>query len=185
MKEKEKKPFYRTWWFWLILVLVLFFCLPARRPKETDTKESTPAAEATEAKTEEVVEVDPLEEIVKDLKNVETKTAGNTVDITYELNSTPYDYTDYVSKALTDYVETSSKIFSDTDYTSIRMDMKDDSGIITSLIMSKDSFKSISWSDDAYTEGIYDRIIDKFDKFYVESTLMKNVDTSKVMYKGK
>lgn len=59
-----------------------------------------------------------------------------------------------------------------------------DGSAVTSLIITRDSFESIDWSSLAYTEGIYDQINDKFDKFYVESTLMKDVNTSKIMYKG-
>ena len=119
------------------------------------------------------------------IKEASIKEQDHYIEIVYTMDGTPYDYTDYVSKGLTDFVKTGQLIYANTDCDMLRMDMQVDGSAATSLIITKDNFESIDWSSLAYTEGIYDQIQGKFQKFYVESMLMKDVDTTKVMYKGK
>lgn len=104
--------------------------------------------------------------------------------INYDISKTPYDYTDYVSLGLSDFIKVGGKIFEDTEYTTLRMDMKVDGIAATSLIMKKDNFQKYRWDDMAFTPGIYLDIVDDFDKFYVESMLMKGVDIDQIEYKN-
>ena len=177
--EKSKKPFYKQWWFWVFVFL--FFLVMDNLNTGKKIPASDPAPEG-----QEEVKTDPAASISETLglKDADIAFKDDYVEIVYSLNSTPYDYTDYVSKGLTDFVQAGKLVFA-TDYKTLRMDMQVDGSAATSLIMSKDNFESIDWSSLAYTEGIYDQIQDKFQKFYVESTLMKDVDTTKIMYKGK
>lgn len=175
----EKQPIYKKWWFWVIIALVIVAFIGSQQPAKDTAPE--PVAETTPAAPE-----DPLLESFSKatgIKEAEIKQKDDYIEIIYTLDSTPYDYTDYVSKGLTHFVDTGKLLFGDCK--TLRMDMQVDGSAATSLIMTKDNFDSVDWSSLAYTEGIYDQISDKFQKFYVESMLMKDVDTNKIMYKGK
>lgn len=172
---KEKQPVYKKWWFWVIIVVVIIALFPKNKT------ESVPEASQDSSET---VQQDPLEELLRSKvsKNFEISKSDNYIEISYDFEETPYDYTDYVSKALTYFVIIGDYVF-DNECNQLRMDMKDETGIITSLIMTKDNYDSVSWKDISYTKGIYEEIAPKFDKFYVESMLMKNVDTNEIMIK--
>lgn len=178
--EKSKKPFYNQWWFWVIVVLLLFAFVNV-------TKKNAPMEDFTPEVQKEVKE-DPIKTLFTEatgIKEADISAKDDYVEIIYTLDSTPYDYTDYVSKGLTHFVKAAKPIFDSTNCNTLRIDMQVDGSAVTSLVITKDNFESIDWSSLAYTEGIYDQIQDKFQKFYVESTLMKDVDTTKIMYKGK
>lgn len=127
-----------------------------------------------------------IEDLIKG-SDIEISEKDNYLTIVYTQTTTPNDYSDIVSTGLTDFVNV-GKVYFDK-YETIRMDMQlaDTSGevsVVTSLICSKDSFNSISWDDIKYAPGSYDDFVGKFDKFYVESVIMKDVDTQKIYYKG-
>lgn len=187
---KEKKPFYKKWWFW---VLVVFFFLVmgnlntgSKKTSSTPDPEPEPVETVKDAEPE-VKEVPVLSYFAEatGIKEASIKEQDGYIEIVYTMEGTPYDYTAYVSKGLTDFVKTGKFIFGNTDCKSLRMDMQLDDKTVTSLIISKEDFESVDWSAIAYTEGIYDKIQEKFQKFYVESMLMKGVETDKIMYKGK
>ncbi len=182
---ETKKPIYKKWWFWVILIIVLLAAIPGSMSQQSGEVATSKPVEPVES--ENVAEEDPVETSLTNagIKDSTVKVNGDYIEISYTLESTPYDYTDYVSKGLTNYVKTAKEIFENTDYTMYRMDMLVDGTAATSMIMTKDNFNSIDWSSIAYTEGIYDQIQGSFQKFYVETMLMKGVDTNKIMYKGK
>lgn len=177
--EKSKKPFYKQWWLWVLAFLFMLVMGNLNTGKKAPAEDSAP-------KVQEEVKEDPVASLKESVgfKDADFTIKDDYVEIVYTLASTPYDYTDYVSKALTDFVQTGNLVFA-SEYNTLRMDMQVDGSAVTSLIMTKKDFKSVDWSSLAFTEGIYDQIQGKFQKFYVESTLMKDVDTNKVMYKGK
>lgn len=177
----KPRPIYKRWYFWV--AIVIWFIVLANLGK----KNNTPAQVIAPEPTQEVQEETPLSYFTEatGIKEASIKFQDDYVEIIYTMDGTLYDYTDYVSKGLTDFVKTGKLIYANTDCNSFRMDMQVDGSAVTSLIITRDNFESIDWSSLAYTEGIYDQIQDKFDKFYVESMLMKDVDTSKIMYKGK
>lgn len=179
--EKTKKPFYKKWWFWMFVVL--FFLVMGNLNTGKKTSVEDPAPVIQEESKEDPVLSCFIE--ATGIKEADITQKDKYIQIVYTLDSTPYDYTDYVSKGLTHFVKTGKQIFDSTDCDTFRMDMKVDGSAVTSLIITKDNFGSIDWSSLTYTEGIYDQIQDKFQKFYVESTFMKDVDTTKIMYKGK
>ena len=110
--------------------------------------------------------------------------SGDYLTIEYDISKTPYDYTDYVNLGLSDFIKVGTKIFEDTTYDTLRMDMMVEGSAVTSLIMKKDSFQKYKWDDMAFLPGIYSDIVDDFDKFYVESMLMKDVDVDQIEYKN-
>lgn len=183
----EKQPIYKKWWFWVIIVVMFALFLNGNK-KKTDTPSQEPAAEASTEATTEAAPEDPLLSYFTEatgIKEASIKEKKDSIEIVYTLDSTPYDYTDYVSKGLTHFVDTGRLIYANTNCDMFRMDMQVDGSVVTSLIITKDNFESIDWSSIAFTEGIYEQIQGKFQKFYVESMLMKDVDTNKIMYKGK
>lgn len=182
---ENKQPIYKKWWFWVIIVVIFALILNGNK-KNTDTSQE-PAAEASTEATAEAAPEDFLLSYFTEatgIKEASIKEQKDSIEIVYTLDSTPYDYTDYVSKGLTHFVDTAKLIYGNTDCDMFRMDMQVDGSAVTSLIITRDNFESIDWSSMAFTEGIYDQIQGKFQKFYVESTLMKDVDTNKIMYKG-
>lgn len=191
--KEQNKPIYKKWWFWVLIVLVIFAIIPGK--KQASSVETTTSEASSEATSENASASDSLNEPNKDpllsyfteatgIKEAEVTEKDDYIEIVYTLTDLPYDYTDYVSKGLTHFVKTAKLIYSNTDCDMLRMDMKSDDSIVTSFIITRENFNSIDWSALAYTEGIYDQVKDKFQKFYVESMLMKNVDTNKIMYKG-
>lgn len=185
---ETKKPIYKKWWFWVIIILVVLAAMPGSMSQPSgEAAKSEPVESVKPVESETVTEEDPVETCLDNagIKDATVNIKDDYIEISYTLESTPYDYTDYVSKGLTNYVKTAKEIFENTDYTMYRMDMLVDGTAATSLIMTKDNFNSIDWSSIAYTEGIYDQIQGSFQKFYVETMLMKGVDTNKIMYKGK
>lgn len=104
------------------------------------------------------------------------------IEIKYDVTVTPYDYTDYVSTGLSDFIKTGKIIFETTDCVTLRMDMLVDGYAATSFIMTKENFNKHDWENMAFTKGIYYRIVDDFDKFYVEGMLKKDVDFDSVEY---
>ena len=136
---------------------------------------------------QETSSVDPVSDAFYSATKIEPSEAtitasGSYLQIEYDINKTPYDYTDYVSIALSDYIKTASGVFTNTDYDTLRMDMLSDGQAVTSLIMTKDNYNKYNWDDIAYTKGIYTDIVGDFDKFYVESMLMQGVDTDGIEY---
>lgn len=175
--EKTKKPFYKRWWFF---VFAFLFMLVMGNLNTGNKAKNAPAPK------QEKAEETTIEDVFVKATNAKEYTIneGNGyLEITYTLNKTPYDYTDYVSQALTHLLEVATAAFKG-ETTQIRMDMKADGDIVTSLILSKDGYNKHSWKDITYTEGIYNDIVGDFDKFYVESMLMNNIDPDKIMIKS-
>lgn len=111
-------------------------------------------------------------------------TSGDTwLIIEYDISKTPYDYADYVSIGLSDYINTAFSIFTDTSFTTLRMDMLYEGQAVTSLIMDKDAFSQYAWEDLKYTKGIYYDISDDFNKFYIESMILNGIDANDIEYK--
>ena len=127
-----------------------------------------------------------IEDLIKGT-DIEVSEKDSYLTVVYTQTTTPNDYSDIVSTGLTDFVNV-GKVYFDK-YETIRIDMhlSDTSGevsVVTSLICTKDNFNSISWDDIEYAPGSYDEFVGKFDKFYVESMIMNEVDTQKIYYKG-
>ena len=176
---KQKRPFYKRWYFWV--VIVIWFIVLANIGK----KNSAPAqVTAPEPEFQEETTLSYFTQATG-IKEASVKEQDDYIEIVYTMDGTPYDYTDYVSRGLTDFVKTGKLLYANTDCDMLRMDMQVDGSAVTSLIITRDNFESIDWSSLAYTEGTYSHVQDKFQKFYVESTLVKDVDTDKIMYKGK
>lgn len=176
---KKKRPFYKRWYFWV--VIVIWFIVLANLGKKNNVPAQVIAPEP-EAQEETTLSYFTQ---ATGIKEASIKEQDDYIEIVYTMDGTPYDYTDYVSRGLTDFVKTGQLIYANTDCDTLRMDMQVDGSAVTSLIITRDNFESIDWSSLAYTEGTYSHVHDKFQKFYVESTLMKDVDTNKIMYKGK
>lgn len=176
---EKTRPFYKRWYFWVAIVIWFIVLANLGKKNNAPAQVVAPEPEVQEETTHSYFTQ------ATGIKEASIKEQDDYIEIVYTMDGTPYDYTDYVSKGLTDFVKTGQLIYANTDCDMLRMDMQVDGSAATSLIITKDNFESIDWSSLAYTEGIYDQIQGKFQKFYVESMLMKDVDTSKVMYKGK
>lgn len=107
----------------------------------------------------------------------------NWLIIEYDISKTPYDYADYASIGLSDFINTASSIFTDTSFTILQMDMLYEGQAVTSLIMDKDAFSEYAWDDLANTKGIYYDISNDFTKFYIESMLFNGMDANDIEYK--
>lgn len=179
-KTKNKK------WVIIIVVVALIFIIGISNSGKKD-KSTTDSMEAAEVP--ETISPRSVEDVLSDLNLTATEIEENDgyLFITYTQPNTPHDYTDFVNMALTDFVNIGKELF--TEYSTMRIDMQAEStngdiNIITSFIMSRDNFSSIKWDDIEFLPGSYNDIVKKFDKFYVESMVMKDVDTEKIYYKG-
>ena len=68
--EKQKKKFYKRWWFWVIIALIVIggFGVGGSGDSDTDDQEKATVEETTEATTEEATEPTKSEaEIVSDM----------------------------------------------------------------------------------------------------------------------
>ncbi len=152
---------------------------PAPEPVEEIEKTSEETIEETEGKPA-ALSADALAEIVEG-ENFEINDNGSSLSIVYDTTQLPHNYTDIVCIGLTDFVDIGKVYFESYDL--IKIDMKLEGDIVTSLVCSKDNFNSVDWDSIAFMPGSYDEVSGIFDKFYVESMVMNEVDTEKVYYK--
>lgn len=198
--ENTKKPFYKKWWFW-VLVFLFLLVMGNLNTKKSAPEVQDPEPEPVQEEVQEVeapkTTVEELEAIVDSvvkkkshLNVVETKSGRYNINMHYEESS--WDETYFVSSALTAYIKICKEAYQMDGvdviefYLIIPMidakgNQSDDIGF--SMVMPKDKFESFNWSNLAYKEGIYDTVADNCDQITINPGVANKADLSKVMYK--
>lgn len=196
---KEKKPFYRTWWFW---VIIIFIVLPLMFGiKNTASKESTPepAVEASkEASQEPETTESKFTAIIDSLKfkysDLQIYDNDSSVKISLHYDNTSWDETHFCSECLTDYINLCQQGYDIPGIDKIEyyvfVNLQDAKGNEKSekglaICMTKDSFNTYNWDNMKYIAGSYDQIESDCEFLDIHAGIKKNVDFNKVYYKGK
>lgn len=192
--EKSKKPFYKQWWFWVIMFLILLTI-------STKWKDSKPTPKDA---SEEIAEEQPqsFEDQAKaiidsckfEYSDLNIKRNGRSLDISLHYDTVSWDETSFVSDCITDYVNMCLDFYSMEDISNVTYtvysDFQDKRGNESSekafsMNMIKGNFNQYNWNNLKSQLGTYQQIKDDSDLLYICTAISKNVDYEKVHYKGK
>lgn len=201
--EKTKKPFYKKWWFW-VLVAVFFLAMGNAKPSQNKVPKEEKVEQvveevSSEPESAELTTKDQLAAIVEDLgiKHEDLKIVQGTPDsdrfnISYTYTATVWDETDLVSSCMTDYINICSKAYQIKDVNSIQLfvflGMTDAKGNEVTekgfdMCMPKETFNTFNWDRLQYQQGKYTVIESESDFLDIHPGISSKVDFDKVMYK--
>ena len=196
----QEKPFYKKWWFWLLVFLFLLV-MGNMNTQKTAPAESTPVAEATTQEepqeTPQEEEKDPITTIIDEqgfsYSDIDVaKTDSGLVKISLHYDDTSWDETDFCNSCLTDYINICSKVyqidgiekveyFVFVDLTDAKGNESKDKGF--SMSMTKSVFDTYNWENIKYNPDSYQQIESDAD-IYIHPGIKPQVDFSKMYYKG-
>ena len=196
----QEKPFYKKWWFWLLVFLFLLV-MGNMNTQKTAPAESTPVAEATTQEepqeTPQEEEKDPITTIIDEqgfsYSDLDVaKTDSGLVKISLHYDDTSWDETDFCNSCLTDYINICSKVyqidgiekveyFVFVDLTDAKGNESKDKGF--SMSMTKSVFDTYNWENIKYNPDSYQQIESDAD-IYIHPGIKPQVDFSKMYYKG-
>ena len=197
--EKQKKPIYKKWWFWVLIVLLIPILNPNKKQSSPDV---TPAPEASvEATTEDIQEpqttedkitaiIDSLNFKYSDLKIYDN---GSSVKISLHYDEEAWDVTRLCSNCLTDYINLCKQAYEIEGIDKIEyfafVNMIDPKGNEISekgfaICMAKANYSTYTWDNLKFVEGSYDQIESDCEFLDIHAGIKKDVDFSKVYYKG-
>ena len=197
---KQKKPFYKKWWFG-VLVFFFFVACANMNTQKTKTTETAPVAEATTQEepqeTPQEEEKDPITAIIdeqgftySDLDVVQTD--SGLVKISLHYDDTSWDETDFCRECMSDYINICSKIYQidgieKVEY-SVFVDLMDAKGNESSakgfsMGMFKSTFNTYNWENIKYNPSSYKQIESDAD-IYIHPGIKAKVNFDKMYYKG-
>lgn len=196
--QKTKKPFYKKWWFWILVFLFFAVMANLNTKKETEIV-SDPEPEEVQEEIAELPKTteQELEAIVDSV--IKKKSAIHIVErepgrynINMHYDESSWDETYFVSAAFTAYIKICDQAYQLDNVDVIELyliipmlDAKgnetDDVGF--TMIMPKETFETYTWSNLAYVEGIFDNVADDCEQLTVHNAIVNKVDIQKVMYK--
>jgi uncharacterized protein YneR len=196
---KQKKPFYKKWWFW-VLVFLFLLAMGNANTQKTAPADSTPVAEATKEEPQETPqeeEKDPITAIIdeqgftySDLDVVQTD--SGLVKISLHYDDTSWDETDFCRECMSDYINICSKIYQidgieKVEY-SVFVDLMDAKGNESSakgfsMGMFKSTFNTYNWENIKYNPSSYKQIESDAD-IYIHPGIKAKVNFDKMYYKG-
>lgn len=197
--EKQKKPIYKKWWFWVLIVLLILVFYPTK--KQPSTKE-TSAPEASSEATSEVSQepqttaekitaiIDSLNFKYSDLQIYDN---GSSVKISLHYDEEAWDVTRLCSNCLTDYINLCKQAYEIDGIDKIEyfafVNMIDPKGNEISekgfsICMTKANYSTYTWDNLKFIEGSYDQIESDCEFLDIHAGIKKDVDFSKVYYKG-
>lgn len=191
---KEKKPFYKKWWFW-VLVFLFLLVMGNMNTKKTAPAESTPVAEAT-TQEEPQEEKDPITAIIDEegfsYSDLDIIQNGGLVKISLHFDDTSWDETSFCRECLSDYVNICSKAYQiegiETVEYYVFVDLMDAKGNESkakgfSMSMPKSTYTTYNWENIKYNPGSYKQI-EADSEIYIHPGIKQAVDFSKMYYKG-
>lgn len=195
---KQKKPFYKKWWFWLLVFLFLLV-MGNMNTQKTAPAETTPVAEATtqEEPQETSQEKDPITAIIdeqgfsySDLDVVQTD--SGLVKISLHYDDTSWDETDFCRECMSDYINICSKAYQIEGIEKVEyyvfVDLMDAKGNESSakgfsMEMFKSTFNTYNWENIKYNPDSYKQIESDAD-IYIHPGIKAKVNFDKMYYKG-
>lgn len=197
--EKQKKPIYKKWWFWVLIVLFIPILNPNKKQSSPDV---TPAPEASvEATTEDIQEpqttedkitaiIDSLNFKYSDLKIYDN---GSKIKISLHYDDTSWNETRLCCACLSDYINLCKQAYEIDGIDKIEyyvfIDFIDSRGNEISekgfaICMTKDNFNKYNWDNMKCITGTYPQIESDCEFLDIHAGLKKNVDFNEVYYKG-
>lgn len=200
---KQKKPFYKRWWFW---VLVFFFLLvmgnlntgkkapAATTPNKEDPQEVMEAPqESEEPQTIEAQITSIIDSLHFKYSDLQIQDNGSSIKISLHYDQDSWDETRFCSDCLTDYINLCKEAYNidgiDKVEYYIFVNMIDARGNENSqkgfaICMEKDVFNTYNWDNLKFMPDSYKQISSDCELFDIHAGIAKNVDFSKVFYKG-
>lgn len=198
---KEKKPIYKKWWFWVIVVFLLIGFIGGRsgsNPEEVtdsvaESSNTDVSPQESSVATAEVSEEATLESIIgsdhENWQEIETSDGG--YKISYKDTASYWDENSFVTEAIHNYVNLCSKVYADNlscAYVElyIFVDMQDAKGNVSQskgfmCSMTQEEFNTFNW-DNLKGTKIYDVFSSSCTEFYIAPGILSNVSTDKVIY---
>ena len=199
---KEKKPFYKKWWFWVLVALFFLVMGNANTGNKQVKPKEEPVEEVVEEVSEEVKELTTEEQIAaivkdlsieqSDLKVIQGVPDDDRFKITYTSTATVWDETGLVSRFISDYIDICSQAY-DIDgvnkielyvfvpMTDAKGNEKNEKGF--AMCMPRDAFRTFNWEKLKFTEGKYNVIESECEFLDIHLGISSKVDFDKVMYK--
>lgn len=195
--NKEKKPFYKKWWFWGIIALVLMYRIGSSITP-TETTNASIEASVEESSVDTSIEgqltaiLDELNIKYSDLKIVQGTPDTDRYNITYHYDESSWDETHFVDDCLSDYIDLCNKAYQIDGINNIQLyvftDLMDAKGNPTTekgfaMSMTKEKYDTYSWENIQYLKGKYDLIEADSEFIDIHPGIRKNVNFDEVMYK--
>lgn len=195
----EKKPVYKKWWFWAIIILVLGSLLfGGKDNNKTPSTDPEPTAEASQEVSQEpetteskfTAIIDSLKFKYSDLQIYDN---GSSVKISLHYDSSSWDETHFCSDCLTDYINLCQQgyeipgidkieYYVFVDFQDAKGNEKSEKGF--AICMTKKNYETYTWENMEYKEGSYSQIESDCELLDIHLGIKKNVDFNKVYYKG-
>lgn len=191
--EKTKKPFYKHWWFYA-LVFLFFLVMGNLKTGKKEPAAPEPKPEVVEEAPKSLEDqltdlIDSLHFQYSDLEIV----TGSTTKISLHYDKESWDETRFCQNCLTDYINLCKQAYSldgiDKVEYYVFVNLIDAKGNETSekgfsICMAKDAFTTYNWDNLEYVPDSYTQIASDCEFIDIHAGIMKNVDFSKVFYKG-
>lgn len=191
---KQKKPFYKKWWFW-VLVFLFLLVMGNMNTQKTAPAESSPAVEAT-TQEEPQEEKDPITAIIDEqgfsYSDLEVLQSSGLVKISLHYDDTSWDETDFCRECMSDYINICSKAYQIEGIEKVEyyvfvdlMDAKgnESKGKGFSMSMTKSVFDTYNWENIKYNPDSYKQI-ESDAEIYIHPGIKAKVNFDKMYYKG-
>lgn len=197
--EKQKKPIYKKWWFWVLIVfLILAFYPTKKQPSTKETSAPETSSEATsevsqepQSTTEKITAIiDSLNFKYSDLQIYDN---GSSVKISLHYDKESWDETTFCCNCLTDYINLCAEAYQISGIEKIEYyvfcDLVDTRGNATSqkgfaMCMLKEKYNAYTWKNMEFISGSYSQIEADSEYIDIHAGIKKNVDFKKMYYKG-
>lgn len=191
---KQEKPFYKKWWFWLLVFLFLLV-MGNLNTQKTAPAETTPVAKATtQEETQE--EKDPITAIIDEqgfsYSDLDVVQSNSLVKISLHYDDTSWDETAFCRECMSDYINICSEAYQIEGIEKVEyyvfvdlMDAKgnESQGKGFSMCMSKSVFDTYNWENIKYNPDSYKQI-ESDAEIYIHPGIKSQVDFSKMFYQG-
>lgn len=196
-QDKPKKPFYKKWWFWVLVFLFFVVMANANTSKKAPATQSDPEPkEVQETKAPETTEekiTTLIDELNLKYSDLEVSSSSGKVVISLHYDDTVWDETDFCRSCVSDYINLCQKAYEldgveKVDY-SAYVDLMDAKGNEApekgfQMCMAKSSFKSYTWKNLEYVPGTFDQIESDCEILFVYPGIKNKVNFDKFYYRG-
>lgn len=205
MEKKAKKPIFKRWWFWVLLVLIGISALAAGRSggdgtpvttQEVQTRQGAQAeTEPAAVPVEYTADADSLKELLSavlpDTEGVEIFDDEAGWNVTFTYTGTTWDETSLLRKILSGYVDFCREAYeiegvdSVLFYTSANgTDGRGQPATfqVFNICMNKDKFAAYNWDAMKARSGSYEQIEADCEVFWIHPGVLGSAKTEKIYY---